>query len=42
MDGHILFYYPYASFTNEQHSLVKVAALYFDTLIIVDPVGAAS
>lgn len=36
-----LFYYPYASFTNAQLPLLKVAALYFDKLIILDPVGAS-
>lgn len=32
--GHNLFYYPYASFTNEQVPLLKVAALYFDKVTI--------
>lgn len=41
MSSHNLFYYPYASFTNEQLPLLKVAALYFDKLIILDPVGAS-
>jgi hypothetical protein len=41
MDENRLFYYPYASFTNEQLPLLKVAALYFDKLIILDPVGAS-
>lgn len=36
-----LFYYPYASFTNRQLPLLKVAALYFDKLVILDPVGAS-
>lgn len=36
-----LFYYPYASFTNAQVPLLKAAALYFDKLIILDPVGAS-
>jgi hypothetical protein len=40
MPGHNLFYYPYASFTDEQLPLLKVAALYFDTLSLLDPVGA--
>lgn len=40
MTEHSLFYYPYASFTNAQLPLLKVAALYFDKLIILDPVGA--
>jgi hypothetical protein len=37
----ILFYYPYASFTNAQLLLLKVAALYFDKLYLLDPVGAS-
>jgi hypothetical protein len=41
MNAHKLFYYPYASFTNEQLSLLKVAALYVDKLTILDPVGAS-
>jgi hypothetical protein len=41
MTGHNLFYYPYASFTNAQLPLLKVAALYFDKLVILDPVGAS-
>ena len=36
-----LFYYPYASFTNTQLPLLKVAALYFDDLIILAPVAAS-
>ncbi|HMI83274.1 MAG TPA: hypothetical protein VK550_04220 [Polyangiaceae bacterium] len=36
-----LFYYPYASFTDRQLPLLKVAALYFDKLTILDPVGAS-
>jgi hypothetical protein len=40
MAEHNLFYYPYASFTNEQIPLLKVAALWFDKLVILDPVGA--
>lgn len=42
MTAHKLFYYPYASFTNQQLPLLKVAALYFDKLIILDPDGASS
>jgi hypothetical protein len=38
---HNLFYYPYASFTNAQLPLLKVAALYFDKLVLLDPVGAS-
>ncbi len=41
MNEHNLFYYPYASFTNVQLPLLKVAALYFDKLVILDPVGAS-
>lgn len=41
MHGNHLFYYPYASFTDQQLKLLKVAALYFDKLFILDPVGAS-
>lgn len=41
MTEHNLFYYPYGSFTNAQLPLLKVAALYFDKLYILDPVGAS-
>lgn len=41
MSAHNLFYYPYASFTNAQLPLLKVAALYFDKLVLLDPVGAS-
>ncbi len=41
MADHNLFYYPYASFTNAQLPLLKVAALWFDRLVILDPVGAS-
>ena len=37
MTKHNLYYYPYASFTNAQLPLLKVAALYFDKLYILDP-----
>ncbi len=40
MAEHNLFYYPYACFTNTQLPLLKVAALYFDKLYILDRVGA--
>lgn len=33
MASHKLFYYPYASFTNAQLPLLKVAALWFDKLV---------
>jgi hypothetical protein len=39
MAEHNLFYYPYASFTNAQLPLLKVAAPYRDTLGILDSVG---
>ena len=41
MTNHNLFYYPYASFTKAQLPLLKVAALYFDKLYILDPIGAS-
>lgn len=41
MSNHNLFYYPYASFRNAQLPLLKVAALWFDKLVILDPVGAS-
>ena len=41
MNEHSLFYYPYASLTSKQLALMKVAALYFDKLYILDPVGAS-
>lgn len=41
MTEHNLFYSLYASFTNVQLPLLKVAALYFDKLVILDPVGAS-
>ncbi len=41
MTEHILFYYPYASFTNAQLPLLKVAALWFDKLVILDPIAAS-
>lgn len=41
MRPHNLFYYPYASFTDAQLPLLKVAALYFDKLVLLDPVGAS-
>jgi hypothetical protein len=34
-------YYPYASLTSAQFLLLRVAALWFDELVILDPVGAA-
>ena len=42
MTPHRLYYYPYASFTNQQLPLLKVAAVWFDELMILDPVGPAS
>jgi hypothetical protein len=41
MTEHNLFYYPYASFKDAQLPLLKVAALYFDKLVLLDPVGAS-
>jgi len=40
MTEHALFYYPYASFTNAQVPLLKVAALYFEKLYLLDPAKA--
>jgi hypothetical protein len=36
-----LFYHPYASFTNAQLPLLKVAALWFNRPVILAPVGAS-
>lgn len=37
-DGqHTLFYYPYASFRDEQRLLLRTAALFFDRLFLLDP-----
>jgi hypothetical protein len=41
MTGNKLFYYPYAALTNEQLPLLKVAALYFDRFVVLDPVEAS-
>jgi len=41
MTSHNLFYYPYASFTNVQLPLLKVAAVWFDELFILDPEKAS-
>ena len=41
MTPHRLYYYPYASFTNQQLPLLKVAAIWFDELVILDPIGAS-
>ena len=41
MTHHRLYYYPYASFTNQQLPLLKVAAVWFDELVILDPIGAS-
>lgn len=41
MTMHKLFYYPYASLTNAQLPLLKIAALNFDKLFILDSVGAS-
>lgn len=35
-----IFYYPYASFADDQSLLLKVVALYFDKLHILDPLKA--
>lgn len=41
MAEHKLFYFPYASLTNQQLPLLKVAALYFDKIVILEPTGAS-
>ena len=41
MNKHNLFYYPCASFTHAQLWLLKMAALCFDKLYLLDPVGAS-
>jgi hypothetical protein len=41
MSEHNLFSYPYVSFTDAQHPLLKVTALWFDKLVILDPDGAS-
>jgi hypothetical protein len=39
---HKLPYYPFASFTNGQLALLKVVALCFDKMVLLDPVGTSS
>jgi hypothetical protein len=41
MHEHHLFYFPYGSFTDAQMPLLKVAALFFDKLLLLDPVAAS-
>lgn len=41
MNEHIIFYYPYASFTNTLAPLLKAAPLYFDKLYILEPVESS-
>jgi hypothetical protein len=41
MTEHNLFYYFYASLTNAQLPLLKVAAVQLEKLVILDPVGAS-
>lgn len=41
MTEHNLFKYPYTSFTNKPLPPLKVVALYFDKLDILDPVGTS-
>ena len=42
MTTHSIFYYPYASFMSDQSPLLKVAAIYFDKLYILDPEKSTS
>src|SRR5688572_29344886 len=37
MNQQTIFYYPYASFKNEQLPFLKTAALYFEKIFILDP-----
>ncbi len=39
MTDYSLFYYPYASFNDAQLPLLKVVALWFNKLVILDPVS---
>ena len=41
MTEHNLFYHSYATFTNAQLPLLKVAAPHFGKLVVVDPVGSS-
>jgi hypothetical protein len=41
VEGHSIFYYPYASLGAEQAPLLKAVALYFDKLFILDPLKAS-
>ena len=41
MTEHNLFYYSYATFTNAQFPLLKVAAPHFEKPVVVDPVGSS-
>jgi hypothetical protein len=40
VDEHSLFYYPYASVTEDQDALLRMTALYFDKLYMLDPYAA--
>jgi hypothetical protein len=41
MSEHSIFYYPYASFSDDQKLLMKATALYFDKLYVLDPFKAS-
>jgi hypothetical protein len=41
MTLHKLFHCPYASFAKAQLPLLRVAALYFGKLVLLDPLGAS-
>lgn len=41
MSQHSIYYFPYASLREKQLPLLKTAALYFDKLYVLDPVGAS-
>lgn len=40
-EHNLLLFSSYASFTDTQLPLLKVATLYFNKLVILDPVGAS-
>lgn len=41
MSEHSVFYYPCVALGAEQSLLLKAAVLWFDKLVILDPVGAS-
>jgi hypothetical protein len=41
MSNQVIFYYPYANFTNDSSPILCAAALYFDKLYVLDPLKAS-